>query len=371
MRQKPATPNGHAHCARIGGRIGVRIGGRIGRAGAALLGGIALSLGLATAKAADPVELAAFEIAAVRDPQLGAQMAIADAQGYFKEEGLTVTLRWNQSAADVLTLMAGGSQNVGTGGAFTQIVLSGQKLPVKTIATLADIAETQGFALSPGVKLASPKELEGKKLAYTQGNSQILILAKMATMFGFDMSKITLVNMNPAEGVVAAAKGDVQGLLGWQPNLYRLTDLGGAMYATGTTLNVTGTVQQLSFEARLQYNHSTLLVSEAWIAKYPNTIKAMLRALIKANTLINSDRPAALAALKKALRIDAGPLKVMVEANKYGLKIDDSFARTIAFQSDWAMQVKRITAPITMDEAVAPKLLGEVDPALVTWKPKS
>jgi ABC-type nitrate/sulfonate/bicarbonate transport system substrate-binding protein len=320
---------------------------------------------------ADPVELPSFEIAAVRDPQLGSQIAIADAYGYFKDEGLTVTVRWNQSAADILTLMAGGSQNIGTGGAFTQIVFAGQKLPIKTITTLADIAETQGFALGPNVKLASPKELEGKKLAYTQGNSQILILAKMAAMYNFDMSKITLVNMQPSEGVVATSKGDVTGFLGWQPNLYRVTAMGGTMYATGTSLFVTGTAQPLPFEDRLQYNHSTLMVSDAWIEKYPNTLKAMLRALKRATDLINTDRAKALVALEQQLRIDPEPLKVMVEANKYGLTIDPSFATTIAFQSDWAMTVKRIPEPVKIDDVVSTKLLESVDPKLVTWKPKS
>jgi NitT/TauT family transport system substrate-binding protein len=181
-----------------------------------------------------PVEQATIEIAAVRDPQLGAQVAIADALGYFKDAGLNVTVRWQQSGADIITLMAAGNQHIGTGGTFTQIVLAGQKLPVKTIAELADISGTQGFALSPGVKLGHPRELEGKKLAFTQGNSQVLILAKLAKTYGFDAGKVTLVNMQPSEGVVAASKGDVQGLLGWQPNLYRLVKLGGTMYVTGT-----------------------------------------------------------------------------------------------------------------------------------------
>src|SRR6266699_200782 len=126
-------------------------------------------------------------LAAVRDPKLGSQVAIADAFGFFKEVGLTVNVRWQQSAADVITLMAGGNQNLGTGGTFTQIVLGGQKLPVHSICSLADIAGTQGFVLSPGVKLGHPRELEGKKLAFTQGNSKVLILAKLAKIYGFDV----------------------------------------------------------------------------------------------------------------------------------------------------------------------------------------
>ena len=114
------------------------------------------------AKAAEGLEEPKIEIAAVRDPQLGAQVAIAEEFGYFKDEGLDATVHWSQSGADVITVMAGGSQYIGTGGVFAEVVFGGQDLPIKIIAALADIAETQGFVLSPGVKLSSPRELEGK-----------------------------------------------------------------------------------------------------------------------------------------------------------------------------------------------------------------
>jgi ABC-type nitrate/sulfonate/bicarbonate transport system substrate-binding protein len=219
------------------------------------------------------IEQKAIEIAAVRDPQLGAQVAIADFYGYFKDEGLDVTVRWLQSAADTLTVMAGGDQNIGTGGTFTQIVFGGQKLPIKTIAPLADIAETQG-------------------------NSQILILAKLAKTYGFDMAKVQLINMNPSEGIVAASKGEVQGMLGWQPNLYRITTLGGSMYATGVSMQKGGVMTALPFEDRLQYNHSTLLASQKWIDEKPGVLKAVVKALLKATALLEKDRPAALTALE-------------------------------------------------------------------------
>ncbi len=319
------------------------------------------------ARAAGKLETTAIEIAAVRDPQLGAQLAIADTYGYFKDEGLDATLHWNQSAADTLTTMASGVP-VGVGGIFTQVVFGGQKLPIKTLTALADISETQGFVISPGVKLASPKELEGKKLAFTQGNSQVLLLAKLAKDYGFDAAKVTLVNMQPSEGVVAASKGDVQGLLGWQPNLYRLTQLGGTMYANGTTLYVTGTEQKLPYEQWLQYNHSVLLANQDWIDNRPNTLQALLRVIKRATDLLTTDRPKALAAMKDKLRIDADALEVMATANKYGMGLNDHLAQSLAFQSEWAMQIKRIPAPVTPSEAFAPAILAAVDPSLVSFK---
>jgi len=302
---------------------------------------------------------------------LGAQMAIANEFGYFKDEGLDATIHWNQSGADVITVMAGGSQYIGTGGVFAQVVFGGQNLPVKTIAALADIAETQGFALSPGVKLASPKDLEGKKLAFTQGNSQVLILAKMAKMYGFDTTKIGMVNMNPSEGVVASSKADVQGLLGWQPNLYRLTTMGGTMYATGTTLYVSGKPEPLPMSDRLQYNHSVLLAAQSWIDSKPNTLKAVLRAVRKATDLLSNDRPKALEAMQKQLRIDADALKVMADANKYAMGITDALAASLKFQSDWALEIKRVSKPAKPEGGFAPELLQAVDPKLVSWTRQS
>jgi ABC-type nitrate/sulfonate/bicarbonate transport system substrate-binding protein len=319
------------------------------------------------AHAADAIEQKDVDITVVRDPQLGAQMAIANYYGYFKDEGLNVTIHWTQSGADIITVMAGGSVYLGAGSVFGQVLFVNQGIPVKTIAALADIAETQGFVLSPGVKLADPKELEGKKLAFTQGSPSPLLLAKMAKIFGFDMAKVQLVNMNQSEGVVAASKGDVQGLLGWQPNLYRLVTMGGTLYATGTTLYTGDKPQRLPDSDRLQMNHSLLLAAQSWIDGKPNTLKAVMRALLRANDLIAKDRPKALDALEKELRVDREALTIMVDANKYSLALDRNAAASLAFIGEWAVSINRAPRAATPEEAFAPALLRSLDPSLVSW----
>ncbi len=336
------------------------------------LGGVLAAplVGMTAARAATLAETRTVEVAGVRDPQLGAQFAIAQELGYFKDAGLDVTTHWNQSAADTLTAMASGI-GVGLGGIFTQVVFSSQSIPVRTFSALADIAATSGIALAPGVKLAHPAELEGRKLAYTQGNSQILILARLAERFKFDIGKVTLVNMNQAEGIVAAARGDVSGLLGWQPNLFRLLGLGGTLYVSGTQLFVDGKEEVLPFDERLQYNHSILLATQEWIDTKPNTLRALTSALLRANTLINTDPARAVAVMQPVIKVDADALAVMVGANKYGLGLTPSVAQSLAFQSKWAMSVKRTTAPVTAEQAFAPAILAALDPALVTWKPGS
>lgn len=329
---------------------------------------LVLALASSAGRATEAIEQKDVDIAVVRDPQLGAQMAIANRYGYFKDEGLNVTIHWNQSGADIITVMAGGSAPLAAGSMFGQVLFVNQQLPIRTIAALADISETQGFVLSPGIKLGSPKELEGKKLAFTQGSPSPLLLAKLAKIYGFDMAKVQLINMNQPEGIVAASKGEVDGLLGWQPNLYRLIKLGGTMYATGTTLLVVGdTPQRLPDNDRLQMNHSQLLAAQSWIDSKPNTLKAVMRALMRANDLLAKDRAKALDAMEQELRVDRDALTVMADANKYSLALDGRIVDSLNFIGDWAISINRAKRVPTPDEAFAPELLRSLDPSLVSY----
>jgi NitT/TauT family transport system substrate-binding protein len=336
----------------------------------ALFATLAAVFALSTPLAAqERIEQPSLEMISPRDPQVGAQVALADAFGLFKAEGLDMTVRWVQTTQEVISLMAGGTQHLGTGISFSQVLFSGDKIPVRAVASLADVSGAIGLVLAPGVKLSHPRELEQMKLAYTRGTSMILILAKMADQYKFDMNKVQLVNMNPSEGVVAASKGDVQGLLSFQPNLYRLVQMGGTMYVTGSVSYVGGTPVTLQPDSK-QYNHALLHVSETWIKQNPNTVKAVLRALKRATDIINNERPKALAALAKGLRVEPNAVAAMVDANKYGLTVSDDFARSIRFQSEWLMSIKRISNPVAPSQAIEPGLLRAIDPSLVSWDGK-
>jgi len=62
----------------------------------------------------------------------------------------------------------------------------------------------------------------------------------------------------------------------------------------------------------------------------------------------------------------AAATQIMSE-NTYSLAIDAGLARSIAFQSAWAVDIKRIPAPVTGQQAIDARLLQQVDPGLVTW----
>ena len=78
---------------------------------------------------------------------------------------------------------------MGCASTFGATLLAAQRIPVRAVQGVADMAGTQGFVLSPKVKLGSPKELEGKKLAYTNGNLTTVTYPTASAnvdVFGYD-----------------------------------------------------------------------------------------------------------------------------------------------------------------------------------------
>src|SRR5262245_52399868 len=301
-----------------------------------ILSGVAAA-GMRDANAQAKLEQTDVAIVATRDTQVGVQLAIADAMGYFKDEGLQVSPKWVQSGDDVVQLLGAGAVPMGCASTFGATLLAAQRIPVRAVQGLTDMKGTQGFVLAPRVKLASPKELEGKKLAYTNGNPQVLLLAKLAKNYGFDMSKVTLVNMQPSEGLVAAEKGDVSGLLSFEPFLYRLTALGGTKYVTGRQSWVSGQQQDLGPSERLLYIHAMLMAQQSWIKDKPNTVKAVMRAFDRATKFIASDRAQSVEIIQKGVRIDPAAIAAIMNVNEYNSAIIPGMASSINDLSEWAL----------------------------------
>ena len=321
------------------------------------------ALGLTQAVAQGKLEQADVSIVATRDTQVGVQLAIADALGYFKDEGLQVTPKWVQSGDDVVQLLGAGAVPIGCASTFGATLLAAQHISIRAVQGLADMAGTQGFVLAPNVKLASPKELEGKKLGYTNGNPQILILAKLASKYGFDMKKVSLVNMLPSEGLVAAEKGDIAGFSASNPFSSRLVTLGGSRYATGRLSWVTGKEQ----DDRLLYLNAVLMVQESWIKGKPNTVKAVMRAFDRATKVAAGDRAKAVEIVGQGIKIDPAVIAAIMNVNTYNSALTQEMATSISDLSEWALGIKRIPIAVKPTDIIDPTLLASVNPSLVQW----
>jgi ABC-type nitrate/sulfonate/bicarbonate transport system substrate-binding protein len=266
-------------------------------------------------------ELKDFTIVGIRDAQLGAQQILADKMGYYKEEGLNVTNQLIESGPDIIPMVAGGSAPISIGTNFFDIIMASNNVSVKVVAPLAEIAGTQAVVGSKNLVLKSAKDLEGKTIGMPSGAETKYAIDQMGKELGVDVSKIKFINLAPSDALTALQKGDIDAMASHEPFVTKAINSGGKLLFSGTKSFLpekTGDVNWMQL-------HTTLQVTDDFLKKNPNTIKAVLRALKKANDYLNSNRDAAIKILAPEFHLDEAELKQIMERNIYSLTVDDSY----------------------------------------------
>jgi NitT/TauT family transport system substrate-binding protein len=175
--------------------------------------------------------------------------------------------------------------------------------------------------------------------------------------------------MEPSEAVAAGARGDVDGVLTFQPHMYKLIQMGGKLYFTGTTSYFNGTKEELPLDDRLLYIHSALAVNEKWAAANPNTTSAMVKALIRATNFLVEQPAESQKMMADFFHADPEALKQAMEQNRYQVAIDAALKKSVEFSNEWLQMNKQIPGPIADSDTVITSVLMKIDPKLVTWNP--
>jgi NitT/TauT family transport system substrate-binding protein len=316
-----------------------------------------------TAAPAEVPEMKDVTLVGVRDAQISSQQIIADKLGYFKAEGLNLTSQLIESGPDIGPMVAGGSAPFSIQTNFMDIILKSTDIPVKIVAPLAQIAGTQAVVGSSKLVLKSSKDLEGKTIGIPNGADVKIAITNMGKELGVDVSKIKFVNLAPSDAVVALGKGDIDALAAWEPFITKAIASGGKFLFSGTKAALpdkTGDVQWMSV-------HTTMQVSDDFITKNPNTIKAILRALKKATDYINNNRDEAIKVLAPELHLSEGDLKEIMNRNVYSMEVTDSYVNgsngpAVGDYLKAVGNIKTIPAPASYHDL---SLLKAVDSGLI------
>lgn len=263
----------------------------------------------------DAPEVTDVELWAVRDPQEGAQIALAEILGFYQEEGLNVTIKWLGSGGELFNVLGSGEVQI-FGESIVNSVLGKDVIGInyRYVLPLADISGTQSFILGPNTTLQSPKDLEGKKVGIAAGAGVMSAIQRMSEQYGVDMSKIEFVNLQPADQAPALQSGEIDAMAVWQPWALSAQKLGGKLYFTGNRSYIEGQEEAVNW----MYLDAGLNVHADYLAKYPNTVKALMRALMRATDYLNQ-QPLAESAklLTPVFNVPAEDLQTIMALNIY------------------------------------------------------
>jgi NitT/TauT family transport system substrate-binding protein len=234
-----------------------------------------------------------------------APLFVALDKGYYKSEGLDVDLAEGSGAQTVLKLLASGNEKFGYGPAVSAAQAVSQGLPVKVVA-LYQTRAPMGVIAFPDVPLKTPKDLEGKRLAISVGETFGDMLGPFTRINHVDIGKIQQIQMDASARSTQflTRKIDIM-------SVYLSNELPQIEKRAGVKFNVL----RVS-EFGLNLLGASVIVGNAFAEQNPEVVKKLLRATAKGyrDAMANPKEAAKLMAKYMKVPEDPDVLDAQVEA---------------------------------------------------------
>src|SRR5512132_1127353 len=134
-------------------------------------------------------------------------------KGYYAAEGIDLAINEGRGSANTVQVVAAGSDTFGLADSSSVIATAAKGADIKSVMSVLNSTGYSVVSLAEtGIK--TPKDLEGKRLAVTPGDPLGQLFLALAAHNKLDMSKITLIQVDPAAKVVSVLEKRADGLLG-------------------------------------------------------------------------------------------------------------------------------------------------------------
>ncbi|MCY1531799.1 Riboflavin-binding protein RibY [compost metagenome] len=214
-------------------------------------------------------------------PAFGPWM-LAQAKGYYEQEGLKVNFVTARGGVDVAKQIGAGNAVIGGAIGDTPIIARAQGIPVKAVAVLGAGSLTQ-LVSHKDEKIESPRELKGKTvtvLAYT--DTTYYALLGMLSKVGLTKNDVNIQAAGPA-GV-------------WQQfAAKKASAMAGVPDWTVSAMDAGAQVDIMPADLYFKSMAQAILASDETIAKNPQLIQKLVRATLKGMKDIMADPKAATA----------------------------------------------------------------------------
>lgn len=304
-----------------------------------------------------------IELYGVSDPNISGQLILAKEMGFFQDEGLDVSYRLLSSG----TIMPEEVMNARERPfAFTQtpittLVLKEKGVDVKIVAPLADISGTQQIVVRESANIQSPEDLLGKRIGMAKGAAVHIAIQSMAKEFGLDLSSVEFVHLMPDQQLEAMQNGNIEAMACWEPWTSKAQAVGGKFLFSGARSEIPDNEGDINWLV----DQSVLMTFPENFERYPETIKALLRAFRKATQFINENRDKAAEILSVPLSLGQEELVHIISLNKYSMTMDNLFKIGLLSFRELLHQNGVISSTPLESELYSTAFLKQVDPGLV------
>ncbi|UKJ76031.1 ABC transporter substrate-binding protein [Azospirillum brasilense] len=220
-----------------------------------------------------------------------APFLLAQQKGYFKAEGLNVTIDQGEGSAATVTRIMSGAYDAGFGD-INAIIQNAATRPGEVPIMVYQLWNKPPFAIvsKKTTNITKPADLVGKKLGGAQGTPTTRLVTVLGTLNKVDMTKVAIENMGPNLQEPMLIKGDIDGAL-----VFNITSW---FNLINNRQDPAKDYNWLLFgEFGLDLYSNGMMVSQKLIKENPDAVAGLVRAVNKAAVEIGADAEAGVKAV--------------------------------------------------------------------------
>ena len=216
-------------------------------------------------------------------------LTVAERKGYFKEEGLEVEIPDFAGGARALQALVGGSADMVSGAYEHTINMAAKKQPIKAVVLQAKYSSI--VLLLPKDKAAKyqgGRDLKGLKIGVSApGSSTNMFVNNLLAKDGLKPTDVSIVGVGTGSGAFAAMeKGEIDAIANLDPVITQLESTGKFVAVADSR-----TEKGMNDIYGGAYHASVIYITEEFIKKNPNTVQAVVNAMVRANKWIAKATP--------------------------------------------------------------------------------
>ncbi len=290
-------------------------------------------------------------------------LSVAERKGYFKDEGLDVEIPDFPGGAKALQALVGGSADFVSGAYEHTINMAAKKQPIKAVVLQLKYSAIElVMSRDRAARYHGGRDLKGLKIGVTApGSSTNMMVNNLLAKDGLKPTDVSIVGVGAGAGAVAALeKGEIDALSNLDPVVTQLE-------STGKFVAVVDTRTEKGMKEVYggDYMAAVIYVTDEFIKKNPNTVQAVVNAMVRADKWIAKATPQEIVDLMPAEYKAGNPslykqglLKNMVGYSEDGmmsLKAAENVYKVLNKFEPSVMQAGKIDLDSTFDNSFVKK----------------
>ena len=304
----------------------------------------------AVAAAADaPLTLAVADL-----PQFS-PVLIADIEGYYASEGLTLKVLHCVNGRRCLKHLTDGEAQFAVVGDTPLVMASFGRTPFSVVATIGTTSRDTAMLARTDRGVRTAADLKGKRIGVMRGTTANYFSDALLLFHNISPSDVTTISLSAADPLGPLQRGEVDAAALYQPFRAR------ALQAMGSQ------VIELASPKLFTITFNLVAAPAAAGGRDEDAVK-LLRALQRANRLIAADPARARAILAARLKLEPKLLEAIWGEYDFGLSLGQPLITTLEAQARWAVREGMMPASAMPDylDFMRPGPLQAVDRRSVT-----